>query len=873
MKKITFYLVVSFLFVNVISFAQGTITGTINDNDLGGPLSGATIVEDGTDNGAISDFDGNFSLTVDGNSGNITISYLGYSSQTVSYTLSNGSANLETVFLAIDADALAEVVVIGSGVIDLATSRKTPIAVSTISAEEIQLKGGGNVDLTESIAFTPSATVTGNNGFGDSQFFLRGFDQTNIAILLNGQPVNSMEDGKVYWSNWAGIADIATTVQVQRGLGASKLAIPSVGGTTNIVMKAADKKQGGFARFTGANDSYFKGTVGYDSGRNEKGWAFSVLLDHWQAHRKWAKGTYGQGQTYYFAVGFKPNERHNFNFLITGAPQLHGNQWSQSLERIAADPKFNQHWGYLNEDGTDISSERQNFYHKPVANLNWDFDISENTELSTVVYASWGRGGGTGPRGNGRIRTADPDGDGPLFGQLDYPAIEANNALVGIGGDYGAENGAGYIRRASMNNHAWYGLLSNLTHNFSENLTASAGVDVRTYTGDHFRQIADFYGLSGWTNDSGDNLPADNVVTNSYDANPWAALFNFAPEEDRIAYDNSETINYQGVFGQVEYANDMFSIFAQGGVSNQSYEREDRYKPATSEKTSKTGYNVKGGVSLTVAEGNIIFFNAGYNSRQPYLDNIFNRNTGFITELVSPAVENEKITSFEAGYHFKTNNFRANFNAYVTNWTDRTLSSFGTDDNGTPDDDQDDFDTTTLQRGIAQYHTGAELDVRYRATDWLSFQGFISAGSWTYKGEAVVSTYNADTNEQIGETSTVNRDGIKVSTAPQFTTGIGFDAKIASGLSIDARIKYNDNHYEFTNENTSKEDYTGAQLGSYALTNAGITYRFRLGNTNRMTFRANMFNVFDKVAIQQTDRFGYFTTGGRTFNASMRYEF
>ena len=75
MKKITFYLVVTFLFVSVISFAQGTITGTINDNDLGGPLSGATIVEDGTDNGAISDFDGNFSLTVDGNSGNITFHY------------------------------------------------------------------------------------------------------------------------------------------------------------------------------------------------------------------------------------------------------------------------------------------------------------------------------------------------------------------------------------------------------------------------------------------------------------------------------------------------------------------------------------------------------------------------------------------------------------------------------------------------------------------------------------------------------------------------------------------------------------------------------------------------------------------------------
>ena len=60
MKKITFYLVVSFLFISAFSFAQGTVTGTISDSDLGGPLSGANIIEEGTNNGAISDFDGNF---------------------------------------------------------------------------------------------------------------------------------------------------------------------------------------------------------------------------------------------------------------------------------------------------------------------------------------------------------------------------------------------------------------------------------------------------------------------------------------------------------------------------------------------------------------------------------------------------------------------------------------------------------------------------------------------------------------------------------------------------------------------------------------------------------------------------------------------
>jgi iron complex outermembrane receptor protein len=870
MKKITFYLVVSFLFVNVISFAQGTITGTINDSDLGGPLSGANIVEYGTDNGAITDFDGNFELTVVGDEGTLNISYLGYTTQTYVYELSDGVLVLEVITLEPDPNALSEVVVIGTGVVQLAAGRATPTAVSTISAEEIELRGGANRDITESIAFTPSATVTGNNGFGDSQLFLRGFDQTNIAVLLNGQPVNGMEDGKVYWSNWSGLSDIATTIEVQRGLGASRLAISSVGGTTNIVMKAADKKQGGFVRFTGANDSYMKATAGYDSGMNEKGWAFSVLLDYWQAHRKWSEGTYGQGQTYYFSVGYKASEKHNFNFLVTGSPQLHGQKWSQSKERIAANPKYNQHWGYLNEDGTDISSERQNFYHKPVANLNWDFTVSDKTTLSTVAYASWGRGGGTGPRGNGRIRTADVVVDGVTFpGQLDYPAIEEANTAIGVGGDYGAPNGAGYIRRGSMNNHAWYGLVSNLNHDFSDNLSASVGVDARFYKGDHFRQVVDLYGLTGWSNDR----PDDAVVTNTYEANPWSTLFDYAPEEDRIAYDNSEQINYQGVFGQLEYATDKFTIFAQGAFSNQSYEREDRFDDGVkSDKISKTGYNIKGGLSYNINPDNTIFFNAGHYSRQPYLDNVFNRNRGQITEPVSPAVDNEQITSFEAGYHIKANRFRANFNAYATNWSDRTLSNFDTDDNGTPDDDVDDFDITVLQRGITQFHTGAELDVYFRATDWLTINGFISGGSWYYKGEAEVSVYNADTSAQIGETTNVDRDGIKVSTAPQFTTGIGFDAKIVEGLSIDARIKYNDNHYEFTDVNTSKEDFKGLQLDSYALTNAGLTYRFNVGDNN-MTFRANVFNVFDKIAINQSDRFGYFITGGRTFNASMRYEF
>jgi hypothetical protein len=89
-------------------------------------------------------------------------------------------------------------------------------------------------------------------------------------------------------------------MQIQRGLGSSKLAISSVGGTVNIVMKAAEKQQGGSVRFLSGNDSYFKTTAEYNTGVNDKGWAFSFLVDHWQAHRSWARGTFGQGQNYFF---------------------------------------------------------------------------------------------------------------------------------------------------------------------------------------------------------------------------------------------------------------------------------------------------------------------------------------------------------------------------------------------------------------------------------------------------------------------------------------------------------------------------------------------------------------------------------------------
>ena len=871
MKKFNQFLLVAVLMIfSTVAFAQTTITGKVIDAELRSPLPGANILVKGTTNGVTTDMDGKFSITADSNSGVIVISYVGFSTKELKF---NGTTKLGTVVLDLD-NSLEEIVIVGSGVIDLAEDRKTPVAVSTIQGKDIQLKASGNVEFGEAMKNTPSVYVSNQSGgFGDSQIFLRGFDQTNTAFLLNGQPINGMEDGRMYWSNWSGMSDVANAVQIQRGLGSSKLAISSVGGTVNIVSKAADKQKGGFVRFLGGNDSYVKSTISYDTGVNDKGWAFSVLLDHWQAHRKYSIGTAGQGQNYMFAVGYKPNEKHAFNFLLTGAPQWHDQNFSQDLEFFQEyGEKANSNTGFY--EGERFT-ERRNYYHKPVMNLNWDFNINEKLDLSTVLYASWGRGGGTGGLGRGRVRNEDIGITGLNEREINFDAIEANNiASADVNGN--GNFGDSYLRRSSVNNHNWYGLLSNLNIEANENWSLNVGIDTRLYRGDHFRQLNETFGLNGYVDNFRTDRPDGYVISDTFEANPWSALFDFADEGQRYDRDYSENINYIGGFGQAEYAKDGFSAFFQGALSTQSYQREGRLSGVgdglgKSEKINKTGYQVKGGLGYEIDDKHAIFGNVGLFSRQPFLDNVF-ANIRYSNALVQPDVENEEILGFEAGYRFKNKNFRFNLDVYNTEWGNRFLNVNG------PIQVNDDPSTYRLT-DVTQVHRGVEFDLEYRPDSraW-SFRSYGSVGNWKYDGATPYTLQNVETGDFIVTDGNVDLTGVKVGNAPQTSFGVGFRADICEGLSVDMDYNIYSDLYEFVDPQDVADEalnggqYESVRLPSYTLADAGLTYRFSLGD-NPLTFRANVFNVFNSAYINQRDAFGYFLGVGRTFNASLRYNF
>src|SRR6056300_1249296 len=500
-------------------------------------------------------------------------------------------------------------VVVSSRVIDVAKEGETPIAVSTISAQEVLLKVG-NQEFPEIMNKTPGVYATKQGGgYGDSRISLRGFDQRNTSFLINGQPVNDMENGWVYWSNWQGLTDVASGIQIQRGLGASRLAVPSVGGTVSIFTKAAQKSEGGSVLQMVGNDGYLKTGASYNTGKNEDGWATSFLLSKWQGNG-YVYNTSGEGWTYFGAVGYAPEgSDHEFNLSVLGAGQWHDQRdvWVsirdyENFGDEGIDQRWNSNGGTLN--GEEFSM-RRNFYNKPLATLNWDWDINSNLTLNTSLYGSAGRGGGTGPRGRNYYNAEtdilpfrkdltehyleDGRGSRDENGFIDFDAIVAYNQANtdGYTGDISGFEGLligsnGYrdsnvnrsvlVRRASMNSHDWVGGISNLEGQFGKWKT-SIGVDLRSYTGYHYRTLNHLMGLDGYYSTGNDNSNGQ-IIETTVEATPFR---NTGLNGPKIDYYNIGKVGWQGLNGLAEYGTERLTAVVQAGVSNQSFQRIDYF--------------------------------------------------------------------------------------------------------------------------------------------------------------------------------------------------------------------------------------------------------------------------------------------------------
>ncbi len=826
----------------------GQITGKVVDETTKEPLVGANILHKGSVNhGTITNLDGSFSFDVKAEDV-LIISYLGYQTKEIKVGDIKGFVLLKS-----SDNTLKEVTVIAGVVID----RKTPVAVSTVKAKQIEETYGGSVELPEVLKVTPGvyATKTGG-GVGDSRINIRGFDQRNVAVLINGIPVNDMENGWVYWSNWAGLGDAVSQIQVQRGLGASKLAINSVGGTMNIITKSTDAKAGASVQYQTTDYGQQKLTAYASTGLSQKGWAFTTVLSRTTGN-SYVNGTWIDGYSYFLSLSKKLGENHKLVLTGIGAPQQHG-QRSTGLTQAEVDKygiKYNKDIGYF-ADGT-LFNDRVNYYHKPQFALNHYWDISPKTQLNSSVYYSIGHGGGS-----GRLGSSYGYGTDGLLKIQDAYNYNVANPTASFGG-------VKYAARNSVNNHYWLGVLSTLNHELTDNIDITLGVDARSYKGEHFREVRDLLGGTQYS-DRTNGL----VGLHPY-ASDFLNPFHVVPADQRVAYDNDGLVKYLGGFGQIEYSKDNLSAFITGALNTTSNQRVERFlyrntsRSEMSDIVNITGYSAKAGANYNLSEKSNVYANIGTFSRAPFFSFVFVNNSNDVVQNLL----NEKALSFEAGYGYRLKNAAFKLNVYNTEWRDKSLLSGNiTGPNGTL--------TRALMSGANAVHKGIELEFNTKPTPKLDLGGIISIGDWKWKGDVEATVYSEiDPTQQVTVKSYV--DGVHVGDAPQSQFGLQGRYQITKKFYVGATYVYNDRFYANFDPSakTKPENKIDSwEIPSYGTLDARVGYDTKVFGKS-LSLAVQGFNLTDEFFwsdAQDNGKGGMaygFPGFGRNFNFSAKIRF
>ncbi|HCK98735.1 MAG TPA: TonB-dependent receptor [Candidatus Marinimicrobia bacterium] len=934
-SKLAILTLVLFL-VPALVFAQsGDIQGRVTDKVTGEGIAGANVMIEGTTLGAATDVDGNFVID-DVPAGNIRIivSVIGYAK--VDRTVTVASERTVKVNFQLEREALE------LGALEVLASRATrttPVAYTNVEKIDIEINLGSR-DMPMVLNTTPSVYATEQGGgAGDARVNVRGFNQRNVAVMINGVPVNDMENGWVYWSNWDGVADATSSIQLQRGLSAVNLAAPSIGGTMNILTDPAALKAGGRFKQEFGSGGFLKSTLSYASGLINDKFAVSGTVV-----RKTGEGVIDKAWTdawaYYLGLSYQANKNNRFELFALGAPQRHGQmRYAQNIaaydhkyaedvfsdEVLAIDDDangtpdvfdtfseagrtYNENWNTVSKDykskqyfymygdrnvdrhDPNFLNESENYFHKPQVNLNWYLTLTEKMRLSTVAYFSGGSGGGTGTYGDMMW-----DYSGPSRA-VDWDATIAMNqsnetrkhAPKPVG------ESAGYLRN-SYNRQWTIGAISKLNYDVSEKMKVQLGIDLRTAEINHGREVRDLLGGDYAVNGKLDYYAGtyskffnefDHVYTDGsldYDAT-------YANAKDKklggfIDYNNTNTIDWLGFFGQAEYKTNLYSVYGMGGYSMIKYGLVDHFKKAVNHPAEYvtatddgeleiiadwiSAIQFKTGGLYKVTDNMEAFANFGYVEKVPILDNIIDD----VEIALAPDPTNEKFISTELGLNFRAlaGKFATKMNLYDTRWLDRNLVRAVTTGQGSSGDTDLIFLT-----GLNQHHQGFELEVAYQPMRLFRLDGAFSYGNWKYTDDAT-GTYKDIENDTTYQYSYAVKD-LMVGDMPQTIYSITGSLLPIKGLVIAATLNYYDRFYanwdpasrEIGAGGTADRDQNW-QVPAYGKVDLHAKYDIPV-NFGNVGFQAylHVFNALDAIYVQDAvdnSQYNAFTADGKNHAA------
>ncbi|MBR9919298.1 MAG: TonB-dependent receptor [Bacteroidetes bacterium] len=730
-------------------------------------------------------------------------------------------------------------------------TRDEQIPTLVLNSDDLEGSDNRSEDISGILASSRDIFVsTVSYTFGSLRFRLRGYDSENTTILLNGVPMNELENGRPYWSAWGGLNDVTRNRETDFGLDAIEYTFGGVGGASSIDTRASNQRKQTRVSYAISNRSYRNRIMAtYSTGLLPSGWAFSF-----SGSRRWAQEGYAPGSSYdawsYFAsIDKKFNDKHLINLTAFGAPNRRGRNGAavQELNDLAGTNYYNPYWGF--QDGEQRNS-RISTRHQPVIMLRHDWNIGENATLTNAVSYQFGRNGGTALDWYG-ARDPRPDyyrylpsGTEPEFAnevaeilandeaarQIDwdymynvnYNSLETVEDVDGIEGNDVTGQRSKYIvedRRYDSKEFNWNSIYSNP---IGDHLTIHGGIGYQMYDGDNYKLVDDLLGGEFYVDVNRfvqRDFPDDPDKWQNDLDNPNRLL----KEGDRFGYDYASHIRKGYAWAQGAFNYRLFDFFLSGEVSQTTFWREGKVRNGlypessfgNSEQQKFFNYGVKGGITYKINSRNFLYANGSYSTRAPFFRNSY----------LSPRVRDEivngltstRIQSVEGGYILRGAVIKARATAYYTTFQDavETMSFFNDEEltiTQIVDNVEESFGVTAgfvnyALTGIDSRHQGVELAFDWTVAAGLSLRGVAAVGNYQYTSRPTSVIVNeSDPGLFDPFEKTVYQQNFFIPGTPQsaYTAGIRYEGKGYWSASLN--VSYFDNVYIDFNPNRRTEE-------------------------------------------------------------------
>lgn len=782
------------------SFAQQTIIkGSVKDAVTGQLLPNVTITIEGTSQTTTTDASGEFTFTQNVPLGEqvLSLSRNGYLNARFPIVVNEGQTlEITDMFMNIDVSDTPDLFTI------------------TLSDDELNDDTSGADNISGLLSSSRDVFQrTAAFEFSSSFFRVRGLDSENGTVLMNGIEMNKMFNGRPQWSNWGGLNDVMRNQEFTTGVTPSAYNFGGVLGTTNIDVRASHYRKGGRITYSSSNRSYTNRLMAsYASGVVEGGWAYAFSIGRRWGDEGYQDGTFYGANSFFASVEKKINDKHSINITGVYAPNRRGKSSPNTQEVYDLKGiKYNEYWGW--HDGEKRNS-RVKRVEEPIVMLNHYWNLNEKTSLNTNFAYQWGE------LGNSRLDFAGganpspayyqnlpsyflADNDGPDYagayiaeqefinnGQVNWNRIYDANLTNNINGDYAA-----YVLYEDRADDTQFTANTILASELTENITLNAAINYRKLKSENFAEITDMLGSTiGYTNvDSFDGFQFDLLNPNR-----------IVGEGDKFRYNYNLFADIVGGYAQALFKYNKIDFYVAGSYTNTQYQREGLYQNEANvefdssgnvindnssgkgRKVKFDGFGIKGGFTYKITGKHLLDVNGAYLTKAPSLRNTFSnsRANHDIVGIVNGVnvfngseITEEKITSFDASYIFRSPIVKARLTGFYTKMEDANeISFFYADGIGGFETADGNVETNNLVsevlQGVDKRHLGAELGIEAQVTPTIKLKGAASMGQYTYDNNPHL---YVSSDDQVSYFGNANLKDYKIAGGPQKAYSVGFE--------------------------------------------------------------------------------------------------